>query len=162
MRGRKKKDEAVPPSVAPATPFFARFLEGQHADDDEAKVTASRGRASYTEKQGARKATTAKTTATKSRVTKTTAAKPAKLQTLKYPSDGDEHVFYPYQVEAATIKGGAARQTLKYPSDRDEGDPYVAVYINAADAPKTATAKAKKGAQIRLTSKSDDIDESAS
>ena len=158
MRGRRKKGEADAPTCAPSTPFFARFLEGQHADDDEAKVTASRARASYTEKQGARK-----TTAAKSRVTKTTAAKPAKLQTLKFPSDGDEHVFYPYQVEAATVKGGGGtRQTLKFPSDRDEGDPYVAVYIDAADAPKTSKAKAKKGAKIALTSKSDDIDQVAS
>ena len=147
MRGRRKKDEPVSSSNAPAAPFFARFLEGQHADD-EAKVTARRGRASYTEKRGARKAT-AKASA-------------SKLQTLKYPSDGDEQVFHPYQVEAATIKGAATRQTLKYPSDRDEGDPYVAVYIDAADAPKTATGKAKKGAQFRLTTKADDIDQVAS
>jgi hypothetical protein len=152
MRGRRKKVEAAAPTCAPATPFFARFLEGQHGDDAEAKVTARRVRASYTEKQGARKATSAKTTA----------AKPSKLHTLKYPSDGDEQVFHPYQVEAATIKGGGARQTLKYPSDRDEGDPYVAVYIDAADAPKTAKVKAKKDAKIRLTSKSDDIDQVAS
>jgi hypothetical protein len=150
MRGRRKKGEAAAPSGTPATPFFARFLEGQHADDDEAKVTARRGSAPYTTKS-------------KSRVTKTTAAKPVKIQTLKYPSDGDEQVFYPYHAEAATIKGGAARQTLKYPSDRDEViDPYVAIYINAADAPKTATGRAKKDAQIRLTSKSDDIDQVAS
>ncbi|HEV7889693.1 MAG TPA: microviridin/marinostatin family tricyclic proteinase inhibitor [Pyrinomonadaceae bacterium] len=154
MRGRRKKDEAAPPSDAVATPFFARFLEGQHDDEDDAdaKVTERRGRASYTEKQGGRKST--------SRVSKTTAAKPAKLHTLKYPSDGDEQVFYPYHAEAATIKGGSARQTLKYPSDRDEViDPYVAIYINAADAPKTATGRAKKGAKIALTSKSDDIDQ---
>jgi hypothetical protein len=153
MRGRRKKVEAAAPSGAPATPFFARYLEGQHADDAEAKVTTSRGSASYTEKQGARKATAAKTKAK---------ASASKLQTLKYPSDGDEQVFYPYQVEAATFKGGASRQTLKYPSDRDEGDPYVAVYIDAADAPKTAKAKPKKGAKIALTSKSDDIDQVAS
>jgi hypothetical protein len=154
MRGRRKRVEAAAPPGAPATPFFARFLEGQHADDDEARVTARRGLASYTEKQGARKATSAKTTAK---------ASASKLHTLKYPSDGDEQVFHPYQVEAATIKGAAAaRQTLKYPSDRDEGDPYVAVYADAADAPKTAKGKAKKGAQIRLTSKSDDIDRVAS
>lgn len=148
MRGRRNKDEAVRPSGAPATPFFARFLEGQHADDDaEAKVNARRSRAPYTEKQGARKATAAKATADK-------------LQTLKYPSDGDEQVFHPYQVEAAKI--GTTRQTLKYPSDRDEGDPYVAIYADAADAPKTAKSKAKKGAKIVLTSKSDDIDQVAS
>ncbi|HKG12934.1 MAG TPA: microviridin/marinostatin family tricyclic proteinase inhibitor [Pyrinomonadaceae bacterium] len=144
MRGRRNKDEAAAPSGAQATPFFARFLEGQHGDDAEARVTTRRGRASYTEKEGARKAT---------------AAKPAKLQTLKYPSDGDEQVFHPYQAEAAKVKGGSTRQTLKYPSDRDEGDPYVAVYIDAADAPKTARAKAKKDAKIRLTTKAADIDQ---
>ena len=122
MRGRRKKDEAAAPSGAPATPFFARFLEGQHDDDAEAKVTARRVRASYTEKQGARKAAAAKPTA-------------AKLQTLKYPSDGDEQVFYPYQVEAAKIGGGSTRQTLKYPSDRDDIDPpFVVQYGNAAGA----------------------------
>ncbi|HVF68521.1 MAG TPA: microviridin/marinostatin family tricyclic proteinase inhibitor [Pyrinomonadaceae bacterium] len=151
MRGRRKKDEAARPSGAVATPFFARFLEGQHEGDDdaEAKMTERRGRAPYTEKQGARKSTAA-------------ASKAAKLQTLKYPSDGDEQVFHPYQAEAATIKGASTRQTLKYPSDRDEGDPYVAVYVDAADAPKTAKAKAKKDAKIRLTSKAADIDEPAS
>ena len=157
MRGRRKKGEAAAPSSATATPFFARFLEGQHADDDEAKVSARRGSAQFTYKERA----TAKATTAKSSVSKTTAAKPPKLQTLKYPSDGDEQVFYPYQVEAATIKG-STRQTLKYPSDRDEGDPYVAIYINAADAPKTSKAKAKKGAKIALTSKADDIDQVAS
>lgn len=149
MRGRRKKVEAAAPTPAPATPFFARFLEGQHDDDTEAKLTAGRGRASYTEKQGARKATTAKTTAK---------ASASKLQTLKYPSDGDEQVFYPYQLEAATVKPGAARQTLKYPSDRDEADPYVAVYADAADAPKTAKGKAKKGARVLLTTSTADED----
>ena len=151
MKVGKKKAAPPPPEIA--TPFFARFLEGQDADDADAKVTERHGRASYTEKQGARKST--------SRVTKTTAAKTSKMQTLKYPSDGDEHVFYPYMVEAATVKGSAARQTLKYPSDRDEVDAYVPVYVNAADAPKTAKGKAKKDAQVRLTTKAADIDESA-
>src|SRR5215213_3754589 len=117
MRGRRKKDEAAAPSGAPAPPFFARFPEGPHDDDGEAKVTERRGRASYTEKQGARKATTA---------AKTAAAKASKLQTLKCPSDGDE------------------------------GDAYVPVYIDVADAPKTAKAKAKKDAQVRLTTKAAD------
>ena len=70
-------------------------------------------------------------------------------------------MFHPYQAEAAKI-GGSTRQTLKYPSDRDEGDPYVAIYADAADAPKTAKAKAKKGAKVVLTTKADDIDQVAS
>lgn len=148
MRGRRKKDEAAPPpSGVPATPFFARFLEGQHADDADAKVNERGVRAPFTYKERASK-------------TKAKAAKPD--QTLKYPSDGDEQVFHPYQAEAAKVKGGSSRQTLKYPSDRDEGDPYVAVYIDAADAPKTAKGKAKKDAKIRLTTKAADVDEVAS
>ena len=151
MKVGKKK--AAPPPRETATPFFARFLEGQDADDADAKVTERRGGASYTEKQGARKSTSRKTMS---------AAPASKLQTLKYPSDGDEHVFYPYKVEAATVKGAAARQTLKYPSDRDEVEAYVPVYVDAADAPKTAKGRAKKDAQVRLTTKAADIDESAS
>jgi hypothetical protein len=143
MRGRKREGAAPPPPDAETTiPFFARFLEGQHdGDDAEAKVSARRGRAQATKKAG---------------------AKPArKLQTLKYPSDSDEYVFYPYHVEAATAK--ATRRTLKYPSDNDErGDPYVPVYLDAADAPKTATARPKKDAKVRLTTKAADIDEAAS
>jgi hypothetical protein len=34
MKDRKQKDSAVPPTDAAATPFFARFLEDQHADDE--------------------------------------------------------------------------------------------------------------------------------
>ena len=48
MRGRRKEDEAAAPSGTPATPFFARFLEGQHADDADAKVTERGGRAPFT------------------------------------------------------------------------------------------------------------------
>jgi hypothetical protein len=144
MKGRKKK-AAPPPETA--TPFFARFLEDQHGGDAEAKVSASPARAQATTKKsgGARKK----------------AAIPA--QTLKYPSDRDEWVLYPYHVSSATIKGGGTRQTLKYPSDRDEDiDPYVPVYINAADVPKATTAKPKKGAKIGLTTKAADIDRVAS
>ena len=143
MGGRKRERPAPSPQDAETTtPFFARFLEGQYdGDDAEAKVTARRGRAQATKKAGA-KAT-------------------RKLQTLKYPSDNDEYVLYPYHVEAVTAK--ATRATMKYPSDRDEDiGPYVPVYLDAADAPKTATAKPKKDAKIRLTTKSADIDEAAS
>ena len=33
MKGRENKDSAIPTPDAAATPFFARFLEDQHADD---------------------------------------------------------------------------------------------------------------------------------
>ena len=142
MRGKKREGAAPPPpDPETTTPFFARFLEGQHDEDAEAKVTARRGRAHATKKAGAKAA--------------------SKLQTLKYPSDRDEYVFYPYHVEAATAK--ATRRTLKYPSDSDEDvGPYVPVYLDAADAPKTATARPKKDAKVRLTTKAADIDEAAS
>jgi hypothetical protein len=69
-------------------------------------------------------------------------------------------VVFPYHVEAATVKAGGARRTLKYPSDNDEGDPYFVLYENAADAPKTASAKPKlkKEAKVRLTTKAADVD----
>jgi hypothetical protein len=38
MKGREHKDSAVPPPDAHATPFFARFLEGQHGGDAEPKA----------------------------------------------------------------------------------------------------------------------------
>ena len=144
MKGRQKKGPAAPASDAAAsTPFFARFLEDQHGGDAEAKVTARRPRAqATTKKSGA------------------AAARPSGPQTMKAPSDGDEWVFFPYHVEAATAKPGATRQTLKYPSDRDEIDAYVPLYVDAADAPKSASAKPnlKKEAKVRLTSKAADID----
>jgi Serine endopeptidase inhibitors len=145
MRGRKQKDSAAPTQDAAATPFFARFLEDQHGGDAEAKVTTRRGRAQAV--AGSR--STKKTTATQ-------------FQTLKYPSDRDEWVLCPYHVEAATAKAGATRQTLKYPSDRDEIECYFPVYLNAADAPKTARAKPKKDAKVRLTTKAADSDQVAS
>jgi len=39
MKSSKQKDSAVPTPDAPATPFFARFLEGQYGDA-EAKPAA--------------------------------------------------------------------------------------------------------------------------
>ena len=149
MRGRRK-EEAARKTPDASKPFFARFLEDQHGEDAEAKVSARPERAQATTK-------VTKTTAAKPKsggVTKTSATK---LQTLKYPSDRDEWVLYPYRVEAATVKG-PVRQTLKFPSDSDEGDVYVPVYINAADAPKTASAKPKKNAKVALTTKAADID----
>ena len=145
MKGRKRKSPVLPPPEAAATPFFARFLEDQQGGDAEAKVSARRGRAQAAAKSGGGSKST------------------AKAVTLKYPSDRDEYVLYPYHVEAATVKAGTARQTLKYPSDRDEDiGPYVPVYIDAADAPKTTTAKPKQDAKVRLTRKTDDIDQVAS
>jgi Serine endopeptidase inhibitors len=155
MRGRRKKDSAALPQVAQATPFFARFLEDQHGDDAEAKVSARPARAEATTK-------VTKTTATKTKAGGVTKIDPSKFVTLKYPSDNDEYVLYPYKVEAATIKG-STRQTLKYPSDRDEDiGPYVPVYLDAADVPKAAAAKSanpRRVPNIRLTSKTDDIDQ---
>ena len=145
MKGRKKKGPAAPPSDAAAsTPFFARFLEDQHGDDAEAKVSTRSPRAQATAKKSGGKA---KASAT--------------AQTMKAPSDKDEWVVFPYHVEAATVKAGATRRTLKYPSDNDEGDAYVVLYADAADAPKTASAKPtiKKGAKVHFTSKAHDLDQ---
>jgi hypothetical protein len=145
MKGRKKKGPGAPTSDAAAsTPFFARFLEDQHGGDAEARVSARRPRAQATAKKSGG-----------------TTLRPNGPQTMKAPSDGDEWVFYPYHVEAATAKAGARRQTLKYPSDRDEVEGYFALYADAADAPKTATSKPtlKKEAKVRLTSKAADVDQ---
>lgn len=38
MKSRNRKDSAVPPTDAAATPFFARFLEDQHAADAKPAV----------------------------------------------------------------------------------------------------------------------------
>ena len=144
MKGRKKRESAAPDAAA-ATPFFARFLEDQHGADAEAKVSARRGRAQAATRSGGAPKSSG-----------------AKFQTLKYPSDRDEWVFYPYHVEAATAPAGARRQTLKFPSDNDEGDVYFPVYLDAADAPKSGKAKPKKDAKVRLTTKAADSDQVAS
>ena len=161
MRGRKKKD--APESRPAATPFFARYLEDQHAGDEdaEAEVTEPRRTEPFTYKErGAAKSAKGAKYVTKS-AAKSAAAKSAAAQTLKYPSDRDEWVLYPYHAEAATAKAGSTRQTLKYPSDRDEIDAYFPVYADAADAPKaaSASAKPKKNATVRLTTKAADGDE---
>ncbi|HEX6184305.1 MAG TPA: microviridin/marinostatin family tricyclic proteinase inhibitor [Pyrinomonadaceae bacterium] len=143
MKGRKKKGPAAPPSDAAAsTPFFARFLEDQHGDDAEARVSARRPRAQATARKSGG--------TTKASVV---------AQTMKAPSDKDEWVVFPYHVEAATAQ--MTRQTLKYPSDRDEDGPYFVLYADAADAPKTATSKPKlkKEAKVRLTAKAADSDQ---
>jgi hypothetical protein len=162
MKSRNRKDAS--PKAArreTATPFFARYLEGQDADA-EAKVSEGKNQSNFTMKENARGAkkggakSAAKTSAAGADK-KSAAAGAAKaappMQTLKYPSDRDEYIFYPYHPEAATAK--TSRQTLKFPSDNDEGDGYYAVYADANDAPKaTAKAAAKpKDANVRLTRK---------
>lgn len=165
MKSKDKKDAS--PEAArseTATPFFARYLEGQEADA-EAKVSEGRNQQNFTYKEGARgtkkggaKATTKTTAAGKGsqKASASTAKAAPPMQTLKYPSDRDEWIFYPYHIEAATAKaGGGKAVTLKFPSDNDEGDPYYAVYAEAKDAPKAgAKAAAKpKEASMRLTRK---------
>jgi|GEM_PF-1706851 len=141
MKDRKKKD--APPGT---TPFFARYLEGQTNEDAEAKVTERAGRPSATAKKSAKKSAGKKSSGTQ-------AAAASPRVTLKYPSDNDEYIYFPYHVEAATKGPGKGAQTLKYPSDNDEEGGVYALYADEADAPK-AGAKAKaKDAQVRLTRK---------
>ncbi len=74
------------------------------------------------------------------------------MQTLKYPSDRDEIVYYAYHAKAAESPTRGARQTLKYPSDGDEDRGYYASYADAAEAPKSEAARAKpKDATVRLS-----------
>jgi hypothetical protein len=156
MKSKDKKGDA-PKAVSgeTATPFFARYLEGQ---DAEAKVGEGRNQPAFTYKENARGSTKkggAKAAGAKSGAKAAGAKAAAKppIQTMKYPSDSDELVFYAYHAEAAEAKA-ASRQTLKYPSDNDEDRAYFAVYADAADAPKSATAKAKpKETGVRLSRK---------
>ena len=143
---RKDRKDASPQ----ATPFFVRYLEGQ---DAEAKVNEGRGQSNFTYKEEAR--STKKGGAKKSGAKKSGAKSAAggkkggaggakaPIITLKYPSDRDEWIFYPYHVEAATAPT-AGRQTLKYPSDGDEERGYYAVYVDPSEAPKAETTKAAK------------------
>lgn len=125
----KKKPGAAP---ATATPFFARYLEGQH--DAESVGSAKVGRRTS---HGYVKAKAK--------------AKAAPIQTLKFPSDSDELHYFPYypSKEYVPIPPGKKYKivTLKYPSDNDEGGGYVAQYITKAAVPKkaTATASLKEG-----------------
>jgi hypothetical protein len=77
--------------------------------------------------------------------------------TLKYPSDNDELVFYPYKAEAIELTQGprATKKfpsdldevdavTLKYPSDNDEVG-YYPTYASRAEVPKGRAAKPKEG-----------------
>ena len=151
MKSKDKKDAS--PKAArseTATPFFARYLEGQ---DAEAEVREGRGQSKFTYKEEAR---STKGGAKKKSGAKKGAAAGAKasppMQTLKYPSDRDEIVFYAYHAEAAEATTRGARQTLKYPSDGDEDRAYYATYADAAEAPKSETARAKpKETGVRLS-----------
>ena len=151
---RKDRKDASPEAAGggTATPFFARYLEGQ---DAEAKVSEGRNQAGFTYKEDARGTKRgAKKGGAKSAAAAGNAKAKPPLQTLKYPSDRDEPVFYAYHAEAAEAPTRGARQTLKYPSDNDEDRGYYAVYADAKDAPKSETAKAKpKETGIRLSRK---------
>ena len=150
MKGRKKKAPAAPPDTAAATPFFARFLESQEPEDDaEAKVSSSHGRAQATTKsRGAKKGGAKKSAGTKKAA--------ARLATLKYPSDRDEYIFYPYHAEAARTGPGSGPQTMKAPSDGDELPAFAATYVDRKDVPATARAKPKE-ARVKFTVPSRDI-----
>jgi hypothetical protein len=129
-------------------------------EDAEASVSESAQRAQFTyarggaKKSAAKKSASKKSAGKKSAGTKSSAA--VKAVTLKYPSDKDEFILYPYHVEAARIGPGAGRQTLKYPSDNDEDAALAAFYVDKKDVPTTARAKAKE-ARIKITIPSKDI-----
>src|SRR5687768_8196813 len=110
MNDRKKKSPAVTPE---ATPFFARFLESQEPEEDaEAKVSASARRAQATAKsRGGAKKSAGKKAAAKKSAAKKKAGATAKAVTLKYPSDRDEFVLYPYHIEAVRRGPGSGNQT---------------------------------------------------
>lgn len=153
MKGRKKQAPAAPPETV-ATPFFVRFLEGQQPDEDaEAAVNERAPRAQYTTSRGAKKSAAKKGGAKKSAGKKAAAAK---MVTLKYPSDGDEIVFYPYHAEAARIGPGVGDQTHKYPSDGDEDVAFAATYVDRKDVPTTARAK-PKDARVKITNPRKDL-----
>ena len=155
MKGRKQKAPAAPPDTAAATPFFARFLESQEPEEDaEAKVSSSHGRAQATAKsRGAKKGAAKKGGAKKSAGTKKAAAR---LATLKYPSDKDEYIFFPYHVEAARVRPDTSPQTMKAPSDGDELPAFAATYVDRRDVPAAARAKPKE-ARVKFTVPSRDI-----
>jgi hypothetical protein len=157
MKGRKKQTPAAPPGPV-ATPFFVRFLEGQQPEEDaEATVSERAPRAQYTTSRGAKKPAAKKGGAKKGAAKKSAAKKgAAKMVTLKYPSDGDEIVFYPYHAEAAKIGPGTGEQTQKFPSDGDENVVFAATYVDKADVPSTGRAKPKE-ARIKITIPRKDI-----
>ncbi|HLM55829.1 MAG TPA: microviridin/marinostatin family tricyclic proteinase inhibitor [Pyrinomonadaceae bacterium] len=150
MKDRKKRSASRPED---ATPFFARYLEGQTEEDAEAKVTERGGRANVVFAKKATKKSAKKSAKKSGKKSSGARAAAAPAMTLKYPSDRDEYVYFPYHPEAATAGPGSRMQTLKYPSDNDEGDALYAVYANESDVPKTAKAKPKKDAAVRLTTR---------
>jgi len=124
---RKKKQDAASP--ADSTPFFVRYLEGQEAGS--ARIA---GRQSL----GYKKAAT----------------KTGPIQTLKFPSDGDELHYYPYYPSKNDLPqkpSGGGFVTLKFPSDSDEHK-YVASYVAKTDVPK-GKAKPKGGGRVYLKKK---------
>ena len=158
MKGRKKQAPAAPPETV-ATPFFVRFLEGQHPEEDaEAAVSERAPRAQYTTSRGAKKPAAKKGGAKKGGAKKSagTQRKAAPLATLKYPSDKDEIVFYPYHAEAARIGPGAGNQTQKYPSDGDEDVAFAATYVDRKDVPAAARVKPKE-ARVKITNPRKDL-----
>jgi hypothetical protein len=118
MSKRKRLDVT---EAATSKPFFARYLEGQGREESSAIVE---GRKNIAHKR---------------------AIKPPPLQTLKFPSDGDELHYCPYYTSKADVpkQPGGGLMTLKFPSDRDE-DIYYAEYTSIAAAPK-GKFKAKGG-----------------
>jgi hypothetical protein len=158
MKGRRKQAPAAPPETV-ATPFFVRFLEGQHPEEDaEAAVSERAPRAEYTTSRGAKKPAAKKPAAKKGGAKKSagTKGKAAPLATLKYPSDRDEIVFYPYHAEAARIGPGSGAQTMKAPSDNDEFAAFAATYVDRRDVPSAAKVKPKP-ARVNFTSPSKDL-----
>ena len=167
MKSRDKKD-ASPEATrrGKATPFFARYLEGQDAEADaEAKVGGGKDQSNFTfkekarstKKSGAKKGSTKKSAAkvsdgSASQKSAADKMKGATLMTLKYPSDRDEWVFYPYHPEAVKANYKSRPVTLKFPSDNDEGDAYYAVYADASEVPLSEQTKAKD-TTVRLTRK---------
>jgi hypothetical protein len=128
-KGRRLKSKGATQSKL-QKPFFARYLEGQ--DEQEARATAEisshRGQA-----QARTRSTTVKTT-------------------MKYPSDNDELVFYPYYTEEIAGNTANIASTNKYPSDGDDDSPLYAFYLDAQDVPKSRKVK-PKDARVALTNK---------
>jgi Serine endopeptidase inhibitors len=118
----KKKPGAA---ASTSTPFFARYLEGQH-DAEAADSAKVRGRSGVGYAKAKAKAA------------------PIPIQTLKFPSDSDELHYFPYypSKEYVPLPPGKKPKiiTLKFPSDSDEGGGYIAQYITKAAVPKKASA----------------------
>lgn len=162
MKNRKQRKPAPASPSETATPFFVRYLEGQDAEPDAAAKVSGRRRAAEARVGSGGSKKSAKKSAAK-KPGKAAAAVP--LQTLKYPSDRDEYVFYPYKLEAAEATQGFRFATKKFPSDQDEDvtqkypsdndddtEGFYAVYADAADVPRAAAAK-PRAAKIALTKK---------